>query len=486
MKVAHQLANNEQLRSEPAWKLLAAHNAPVIVALLRIHLFDKERRLPSSILNERINRDLELLRAEGRDLPQSAQAYLSQWLAEGFLERTYQPGASEEVYELSAGVIQVIRFCESLTQRRTVATESRLSLVIQQLMQLAEQTETNPESRVENLLRERVRIDAEIEAVRGGRLEPLPEDRALERAREIIALADDLANDFRHVRDEFQQLNRELRERIMESDGARGQVLEDLFAGVDVIAESESGRTFKAFWRLLTDPQQSLEFEEALEQLLSRTFVRTLSRQERRFLSQLTRLLLERGGDVHEVLQHFARSLKQFVESREYMEQRLVTARVKEAQRLALEIKDEIKPTDEIGHTLYLTSGSLKPLGRYQLYDPSLDKVDSNILLADAAEISLEAVSELVAHSEIDFRRLKGNVRALLAERDQISIADILNVYPAEQGLGSVVGYMAMGSRHGMKGKHQEAVHWRGLDGVERRARIPCIYFVKGHSSEFL
>ena len=213
---------------------------------------------------------------------------------------------------------------------------------------------------------------------------------------------------------------------------------------------------------------------------------RSISRQERRFLSQLTRLLLERGGDVHEVLQHFARSLKQFVESREYMEQRLVTARVKEAQRLALEIKDEIKPTDEIGHTLYLTSGSLKPLGRYQLYDPSLDKVDSNILLADAAEISLEAVSELVAHSEIDFRRLKGNVRALLAERDQISIADILNVYPAEQGLGSVVGYMAMGSRHGMKGKHQEAVHWRGLDGVERRARIPCIYFVKGHSSEFL
>lgn len=486
MKAAHQVASNEQLRNEPAWKLLAALNAPVTLTLLRTHLFDKERRLSSSILNERINRDLDLLRAEGKDLPQSAQAYLSQWLAEGYLERTYEPGASEEVYELSAGAIRAIRFCESLTQRRTVATESRLSLVIQQLAQLAEQTETDPESRVQNLLRERERIDSEIESIRGGRFESLPEDRALERAREVIALADELANDFRRVRDEFQQLNRALRERIMESDGARGQVLEDLFAGVDVIAESDSGRTFKAFWRLLTDSQQSLELEEALEQLLSRTFVRALSRQERRFLSQLTRLLLERGGDVHEVLQHFARSLKQFVESREYMEQRRLTALLKDAQRLALEIKDEIKPTAEIGHTLYLSSGSLKPLGRYQLYDPSLDEIDSSILLADAAEISLEAVSELVAHSEIDFRRLKGNVQALLAARNQVSIAEVLDVYPAEQGLGSVVGYMAMGSRHGMRGKHRETVHWRGLDGVERRARIPCIYFVKGQSSEFV
>lgn len=486
MKVVHQVAVNERLRSEAAWKLLAATNAPTIVALLKTHLFDKERRLSSSILNERINRDLEVLRAEGIDMPQSAPVYLSQWLADGLLERTYEPGASEEVYELSAGAMRAIQFCESLTQRRAVATESRLSLVIHSLVQLAEQTETDPELRVQNLLRERERIEAEIEAIRGGRLEPLPEDRARERVREIIALADDLANDFRRVRDEFQQLNRDLRESIIEGDSARGQVLEELFAGVDLIADSESGRTFKAFWRLLTDPEQGLELEEALERLLSRAFVQALSRQERRFLSRLTRLLLERGGDVHEVLQHFARSLKQFVESREYMEQRRLTALLKDAQRLALEIKNQIKPTDEIGYTLHLTSGRLRPLGRYQLYDPSLDKIDSRIPLAEAAEISLEAVTELVAHSEIDFRRLTDNLRALLVERDQVSIAEVLDVYPAEQGLGSVVGYMAIGSREGLLTKRQERVRWRGLDGVERQARIPCIYFVKGHSRELV
>lgn len=486
MKVTHQVAVNERLRSEVSWKFLAATNAPVVAALLKTHLFDKERRLSGSVLSERLSRDLEALRAEGKDMPQSVQAYLSQWLADGLLERSYEPGASEEVYELSAGAIQAIRFCESLTRRRAIATESRLSLVIQGLVRLTEQTETDPESRVQHLLRERERIDTEVEAVRGGHLESLPVDRAIERAREIITLADELANDFRRVRDEFQQLNRDLRERIVESDGARGQILEELFAGVDVIAESESGRTFKAFWRLLTDPQQSLEFEEALDRLLSREFVQALSRQERRFLLQLTRLLLERGGDVHEVLQHFARSLKQFVESREYLEQRRLTALLRDAQRLALEIKDAVKPTDEIGYVLNLTSSNLRPVGRYQLYDPSLDEFDSNIPLAEAAEISLEAVSELVAHSEIDFRRLKNNVKALLEERDQVSIAEVLNVYPAEQGLGSVVGYIALGSREGLSTKRRETVQWQGLDGVERRARIPCIYFVKGRAHELV
>jgi hypothetical protein len=162
------------------------------------------------------------------------------------------------------------------------------------------------------------------------------------------------------------------------------------------------------------------------------------------------------------------------------LEQRRLNQLLKDAQRRAVEIKDRVKSTDEIGHTLHLTSSKLASLSQFRLHDPSLDRVDAGIALADAAEISLDAVSELVAHSEIDFRSLKGHVQALLEERNQVSIAEILDVYPAEQGLGSVVGYVALGSRHGVLAQRKEAVRWTGLDGVERRAHIPCVYFVKG------
>ena len=466
------------LRTAPAWRLLSADNAPAVVALLQSHLLIKERKLPASLLVERLGRDLERLRTEGWDLPQAASAYLADWLAAGWLERSYSSGGEEE-YELTAGAIQALRFLQGLSEQRAVATESRLAVVIQQLVRLAEQTETDPQVRIDRLLRERERIDAEIESIRAGRLEPLADDRALERLREILALADELASDFRRVRDEFQGLNRDLRERIVESEGSRGEVLEAVFAGVDLIADSEAGRTFKAFWRLLTDPRESAELETAMDDLMGRDFVRRLGRGERRYLLGLTRTLLERGGEVHEVLQRFARGLKQFVQSQEFQEQRRMTRLLKSAQRRALALKDRVKPYRPMGVDLRLTSAALRSLSQLRLYDPSLDNLDAGIPEAETAEISLETIGELVAHSEIDFRRLEDHVRILLQERTQVSVAEVLEAFPAEQGLGSLVGYMALGVRQGVVSKAKERVCWRGLDGVERAARIPRIYFVR-------
>lgn len=482
MKALQQVTTNQHLRTETAWRLLAADNAPITLGLLAAHLLDKERRLPSSILHERIARELELLQARGEGMTPSAQHYIAQWLSAGFLERTYESKASEEFYELSAAAVQAIRFIRGLSDKRAIATESRLSLVIQQLVQLAEQTETDPQSRIESLIKERNRIDAEINKARQGKLQTLADDRALERARELVALADELANDFLHVRTEFQQLNRVLRESIMESEGSRGDVLDDVFAGVDVIADSEQGRTFRSFWRLLTDPVQSMELETALEQVLSREFAPLLERHERVFLGGLTRVLLARGGEVHEVLHRFARGLKQFVQSREYLEQRRINQLLKQAQRGAMAVKDRLQPTTSIGYTLNLTSSKIKSVSQFRLKDPSLDEVDSTIRLADAVGISLESISELVAQSEIDFRKLKQHIQILLKQRDQVSIGEVLQVYAADQGLGSVVGYISLGSRFGVISDRRETVTWTGKDGVERKARIPCLYFVRGHS----
>jgi hypothetical protein len=412
-------------------------------------------------------------------MPQSAEAYLADWLRSGFVERTFQPGASEEEYELSAPAVRAIQFAQSLTEKRAIATESRLSLVIGELQRLAEQTEIDPELRVAALARERDRLDAQIEAVRAGRLEALPDDRALERTRELIALAEELANDFRRVRDEFQSLNRNLREQIIDNEGSRGEVLEKLFAGVDVVAESEAGSTFKAFWRLLTDPEQTLEFEAALEQVLSRDFARQLTRSERRFLLQLTRLLLDSGGEVHEVFQHFARGLKQFVQSRAYQEQRRLAKLLRLAQKRAVAVKDQFHAADDVGQRLSLTGARIRSLAQWRLHDPSLDAVDGGIEHAEPADISLEAVGELLAHSEIDFRSLRQQLTALLSLREQVSVGDVLEAYPAEQGLGTVIGLLALGAREGILSEQRERVHWTGLDGVERSARIPRIYFLQ-------
>ncbi|MEI7842391.1 MAG: DUF3375 domain-containing protein [Gallionellaceae bacterium] len=486
MKADKVIATYRRMRTQPLWRLIASNNAPTVIGLLQSHLYEIDRSLPASIFHERIGRDLEELRAQGEELPQTAQAYVASWLADGYLERRFLPNAKEEEYELSTAAVEAIRFMSGLANPHSAATESRLTLVIDALARLAEDTDTDKFRRIDRLMVEQERIDKEIDAIQKGQMRVLPHTKALERTREIISLADDLAGDFRRVRDQFDQLNRELRERIMDNDGSRGEVLDSLFAGIDLITESEAGRTFSAFWRLLTDPEQAATLDQALDNLLSREFVAQLDAKDRRFLLRLTRTLLEQGGMVHEVLQSFARSLKHFVQSREYLEHRRLNQLLKDAQRAALRLKDGVRATETLQYSLELTSCRLQSISQWVLHDPSLQALPTLMTDGDAAPIDLESVGELVAQSEIDFRNLKANVRAVLEQRSQASIADVLDMFPAKQGLGSVVGLIALGSRHGFKGDINETVSWVGDDDQRRSAKIPKIFFLRERANELV
>jgi len=479
MKALRGAATLRNLREQPLWRLLAATKGPVMIALLQSLFLDAEKELPSSVLHERLSRDLDDLRAAGEELPQTAQAYVAEWLSQGWLTRRFPVGASEEEYELSADALTALRFVTGLLKPRTTATESRLSVVIYQLSRLADETNVNPQARLAALLTERARIDRAIEEVERDGVNILAPDRALERAREVIALAQELSADFRSVRDEVERLNRGLRQSLMENEGSRGDVLEQLFAGVDLIGVSDAGRTFNAFWRLLTDSEQAATLRESLDDVAGRPFARQLESQERKFLLGLTGTLLNEGRGVHDVLQHFARSLKSFVQSREFLEHRRLHSLLKEATQAALSLKNRVRPNQDVGFELMQSSSRIRSVSQWTLYDPAERVTDSSMPAAEPSELDLETVSELVRQSEIDFRTLKAHLRAILEQQSQVSIAQVLNEFPAEQGLGSVVGYVALGSRHGEVTGGVETVFWQGNDAVQRRARIPAIYFMK-------
>ena len=485
MKADKVIAIYRRMRKEPLWRLLASANGPFVIGLLQSHLYESERSLPASILHERIGRDLEVLRAQGEDFPQTAQAYIAGWLAEGYLERRFPAGANEEEYELSTAAVEAIRFLSSLEQPHSAATESRLALVIQALVKLAEDTDTDQARRIERLEAEKTRIEKEIEDIQDGRMRVIPYPSALEQIREIISLADELTGDFRRVRDQFDQINRKLREQLIDNEGSRGGVLDSVFAGYDQIDESEAGKTFTAFWRLLTDPEQSAVFDEALENIMRREFFNQLELKDRRFLRRMTGNLLEQGGMVHNVQQDLARSLKHFVQSREYLEQRRLNQILKDAQRAAKAIKDEVKTTVTI-KDLVLTSSSIRSFSQWVLYDPATQALPSGMYDGDIPDIDFNSVAELIVQSEIDFRSLKANVREVVEKLSQASIYDVLEHYPAAQGLGSVIGLITLGSRYGIKSENNETVSWVGNDSQQRSAKIPKIFFLRERMNELV
>jgi hypothetical protein len=66
--------------------------------------------------------------------------------------------------------VQAIRFISNLVQPYSAATESRLTLVIEALARLAEDTDTDKFRRIDRLMAEQKRIDTEIDAINNGQM----------------------------------------------------------------------------------------------------------------------------------------------------------------------------------------------------------------------------------------------------------------------------------------------------------------------------
>ena len=204
------LAAQRLSADDPAWTLLRAQHAAVAIAVLGEHLGGEDKRLPAPVLFSRVDEDLAVLRDHGFDLPQTAQQYCASWRESGFLIRRAAEASRDEVFELSEGALTAIRFVTQLSDRRQTVTESRLTTILQRVRELAVETDPDAASRLRALREERDRLDAEIERVAAGDFEVLEADRALERARDILALTEELPADFARVRTEMEQLNRSL------------------------------------------------------------------------------------------------------------------------------------------------------------------------------------------------------------------------------------------------------------------------------------
>ncbi|MFR4434668.1 MAG: DUF3375 family protein [Sutterella wadsworthensis] len=126
MKASISYPGFQRLRAAPLWKLLAAANAPAIIAILAEHLYEADHGMRASEFYARVDRSLEELRATGVDMPSTAREYASQWLAQGLLERTLPYGSDEEVYSLTSASADAVRFVTGMGRPRAEATESRL------------------------------------------------------------------------------------------------------------------------------------------------------------------------------------------------------------------------------------------------------------------------------------------------------------------------------------------------------------------------
>lgn len=464
------------LKETPIWKLLAGQNAPVTVGLLENLLYEGERQLPASVFIDRLAHELGELEAadrsadresrrESREGPRElAKLYAARWVKEGYIVCRLPAGVAEEVYELTSAGLDVIRFLTRYRMRRSGPTETRLDMVTHALIKLANDSDADPEARIARLEAEKARIDAEIAAVREGRAEVLATDSALTRTNDILDLFYELQTDFRRVREEFERLNRNFRAEILRSDAPRGDMLEHFFEGYDAIRDSDAGRAFEGFYRLLTDPRATDELQNAIDRIRTQPFFEKLGKRDRELLTSLQTDLLERARDTRSVMIALARSLREFVERHEYREEKRLDRLIREADAAAREAAHAVSAGCPV-HTLEFTSAYVTSLSTLELYDPELSRLSTPIETAEAPVADLRALAARLRDSDIDYAGLKRAVRRALAERETVTVGEVLALLddPGEptadaqkqstptvrRGLASLVGLLTLAARYG-------------------------------------
>lgn len=468
-------------QNHPAWRLLCANHAPLVAGFLhRVFITPNVRNLSQADLVEALEDELFALREQlgAEAFPGTAQSYLNDWAEndKGWLRKFYPAGTDEPHFDLTPATEKAIAWLEGLTERTFVGTESRLLTLFELLKQMSERTQTDPHVRIAELEKRRSDIDAEIARILGGDI-PLLDDTALkDRFQQFLQLARELLADFREVEHNFRTLDRRVREHIALWEGAKGALLEEIMGERDAIADSDQGKSFRAFWDFLMSQSRQAELSRLLEQVLSLPPIQAMHPEPR--LQRVHYDWLEAGEHTQRTVAKLSEQLRRFLDDQAWLENRRIMDILHSIENHALALREAFPSGDFV--SLAETSPTVELPMERPLYRPPFKPLISGIVL-DEGDADVDTAA-LYGQVVVDRAELTRNIRQALQDRSQISLAEVVARHPLRHGLTELVAYLQLAGawpKTAVDEDTQEQVSWQSDAGVMRRAALPRIILLR-------
>lgn len=340
-------ADVERLRERhPAWRLLRAGNAALVVTFLgRWFVDDHHGSTSAPELAAALDDELFVINAADPDTPRyprSAPDYLEDWadVDAGWLRRFYPMGSDEVHYDATPAFEKAFAWVTGLRARPFVGTESRLHTVVELLRQIVHGAETDPQARLTELRRRRDAVNREIAEVEGGNVTVLSTTALRDRYQQFAATARDLLSDFREVEENFRGLDRAARERIAAWDGSKGDLLAQLVGSRADINSSDQGRSFQAFYDFLLSETR----QDELAELLARLDSMEQFESDRR-LRRVHHDWSEAAERTQRTVRQISEQLRRFLDDQVWLENRRVLDLVRSIERRPWPVATPSRPS---------------------------------------------------------------------------------------------------------------------------------------------
>jgi len=469
----------------PAWRLLRSDHAALIASFLhRVFVAPNARTMAAADLAEALEDELYSVRQLLGEsaFPKPAPDYLNDWAApdKGWLRKFYRPGTDEAQFDLTPATEKAIAWLVQLSERQFVGTESRLLTLFDLLKQLDQGSEADPARRIAELQKQRDDIDAEIARVLAGDLQLMDDTALKDRFQQFAQGARELLSDFREVEYNFRLLDRRVRERIALWEGGKGALLEQIMNERDAIAESDQGRSFRAFWDFLLSSRRQEELTALLERAMTLPAVTALNPDAR--MRRVHYDWMEAGEQTQRTVAALSQQLRRFLDDQAWLENRRIMDILHGIESKALALRD-VPPADSIMEIAEARAAVELAFER-PLFAPAIRPVIADLdLLAGDEDIDPSALFDQVV---VDKARLVRHIRHALQDKAQISLGELVCGQPLQHGLAELLAYLHLGSEMFSTAVDEdtpEPIRWQTLsaDGREitRSARLPRVIFMR-------
>ncbi len=470
--------------NSPAWRLLRADSAPLVLSFLhRVFVEENVRSISATELISRLDDELYALNERTpKSFPKPAKAYLDDWASPeyGWLRKYYPEGTDEAHFDATPAVEKALQWVRALGEREFVGTESRLNTIFDLLRQIVFGTETDPRARIEELERQKQRIEESIARIKAGDVSMLDASGVRDRYQQFAATARDLLADFREVEENFRKLDRQLREKIAGWHGGKGELLDDVLGSRESIAGSDQGRSFQAFHDFLLSQAR----QEELSGLLAK--VHELAEATAECDPRLKHVhydWLDAARSTQATVRQLSEQLRRFLDDQVWFENRRVIDLLRDIEAHALKLRDE--RTADFAMEIDDDAPAIRLPMERPLYAPiHKPRIDSGGIgpATDADETDPAALFEQVY---VDPGPLRANVRAALRHEVQIGLADLITGSPLTHGVAELVTYLSLRDNTFAivyDEARTEQISWLSPDGQNRTATLPRVTFTRARA----
>jgi hypothetical protein len=392
------------------------------------------------------------------------------------LRKYYPPGSDEAHFDLAPAVEKAVTWVRDLRSREFIGTESRLNTIFELLRQMVYGAETNPEHRLAELRRQRARLDAQISRAELGDIDVLDAVGQRDRYQQFARTARELLADFREVEENFRQLDRRLRQQIASWTGSKGELLDEVLGSRSSIAESDQGRSFRAFYDFLLSSDRRAELTDLLHRLEQ---IDSIDEHDPR-LARIHFDWIDASERTQATVRLLSEQLRRFLDDQVWLENRRVFDLLRCIESKALRVRDIPQPRvpmelDDTKVTVVL------PLER-----PLYRRARTTPLAVGPVEAGDDDFnsSALLDQIHVDQEALLQRVLVSLGPRAQVALEEVVARDPLLHGLAELIGYLSLrepGLDVVFDSDGRAQIVWTS-DDCDRLADLPRVTFSRNDS----